>query len=40
MKDFLKLIFFGIVKTPKLEMFRPDTGEKNKWRSVLICRFC
>ena len=30
MKDFLKLIFFGIVKTPKLEMFRPDTGEKKQ----------
>ncbi len=28
MKDFLKLIFFGVVKTPKLEMFRPSDGEK------------
>ena len=28
MKDFLKLIFFGISKTPKMELFNPDTGEK------------
>lgn len=28
MKDFLKLIFFGMTKSPKLKMFNPDTGEK------------
>lgn len=28
MKDFLKLIFFGVVKTPKLEMFNPVNGER------------
>ena len=33
MKDFLKLIFFGIVKTPKLEMFQPSTGEKKQMAS-------
>ena len=27
MKDFLKLIFFGISKSPKMEMVDPDTGE-------------
>lgn len=30
MKDFLKLIFFGISKSPKMEMVDPDTGEKLK----------
>lgn len=33
MKDFLKLVFFGIAKTPKMEMFNPDTGEKKKMAS-------
>ena len=28
MKDFLKLIFFGVTKSPKLEMINPATGEK------------
>ena len=28
MKDFLKLIFFGVTKSPKLKMVDPDTGEK------------
>ena len=28
MKDFLKLIFFGVVKTSKLEMFNPANGER------------
>ncbi len=30
MKDFLKLIFFGVTKSPKLKMFNPDTGEKKE----------
>ena len=30
MKDFLKLIFFGVTKTPKLNMFNPATGEKKE----------
>ena len=30
MKDFLKLIFFGVTKSPKLKMFNPDTGEKTE----------
>ncbi len=28
MKDFFKLIFFGVTKTPKLEMFNPANGER------------
>jgi len=28
MKDFLKLIFFGVTKAPKLRLLNPDTGEK------------
>ena len=28
MKDFLKLIFFGVTKSPKLHLFNPNTGEK------------
>ena len=28
MKDFLKLIFFGVTKSPKLILINPDTGEK------------
>ena len=30
MKDFLKLIFLGVTKSPKLRLFNPDTGEKIK----------
>ena len=45
MKDFLKLIFFGISKTPKLEMYRPANGEKKEmtagfnWQILLIGGF-
>lgn len=45
MKDFLKLIFFGISKSPKLEMFRPATGEKKamtvgfNWQILLVGGF-
>ena len=45
MKDFLKLIFFGISKSPKLKMFNPDTGEKIEmtagfnWQVLLLGSF-
>lgn len=30
MKDFLKLLFFGVSKAPKMKMYNPDTGEKTE----------
>lgn len=45
MKDFLKFIFLGIVKTPKLEMVRDFNGEKKEmptgfnWQFLLLGGF-
>ncbi|MBO4519607.1 MAG: hypothetical protein J5787_00195 [Alphaproteobacteria bacterium] len=45
MKDFLKLIFFGVTKSPKLRLFNPDTDEKIEmttgfnWQILLLGSF-